>query len=93
MGKRICNPSSDHYVNYYDNHHNSCAYNNNHRCANDHHNDINYNDHRCADHHNKHNDVNFNDYYDNNCSIGTCSCCGCRCLTLRFGYLIGQRFA
>jgi hypothetical protein len=50
LGKRICDPSSDHHFN--DNYHDGCAYNNDHRCADDHHN----HDHNHDYDHHHHND-------------------------------------
>jgi hypothetical protein len=57
LGKRICNPSSDHHLNDYDNDHHfdGCAHNNDHGCADDHHDehDLNYINH---EYHNDYND-------------------------------------
>ena len=48
LGKRICNPSSDHHLN---DHHHGRANDNDHCCANDHYDNHNYYDdhkHGCA---------------------------------------------
>ena len=53
LGKRICNPSSDHHLNdhHLNDHHHGRANDNDHCCANDHYDNHNYYDdhkHGCA---------------------------------------------
>jgi hypothetical protein len=83
LGKRIRNPSSNHdnYIDNDDDHYDSCAYNNDHRCADDDYNEHDHNHYDDYDYDYDHNH-NHDDYNGSLCLTSLYSCRGCIFLEL-----------